>query len=68
MDKHKSIKKLRIKTYEEKFVEEQARLGTNITEKWSLYWQSNVEQLRMLYSDSSFDPTTRFYAFSGNVR
>ncbi len=51
-----------IKTYEEKFIEEQARIGSEATKHWTQYRQTPAEELRKTYSGLGFDPSTRFYA------
>lgn len=51
-----------IKTYEEKFIEEQARIGREATKDWTQYRQTPAEELRKTYSVPGFDPSTRFYA------
>lgn len=51
-----------IKTYEEKFIEEQARIGREATKDWTQYRQTPAEELRKTYSAPGFDASTRFYA------
>lgn len=55
-----------IKTYEERFIEEQARIGTQVTKDWTMYRQTPAEELRKVYSAAAFDSGTRFYAISGS--
>ncbi|MFX0092169.1 MAG: hypothetical protein ACFFBD_10445 [Candidatus Hodarchaeota archaeon] len=52
-----------IKTYEEGFVEDQAKIGTEATKNWSFHQQSTAKRLRQVYSLPNFNPSTRFYAF-----
>ncbi|MFX1512489.1 MAG: hypothetical protein ACFFCQ_07880 [Promethearchaeota archaeon] len=54
----------KIKTYEEKFIETQAQIGTEVTSNWTFYGQTPAEGLKRNYSQSDFDPSTRFYAFT----
>jgi hypothetical protein len=51
-----------IKTFEEKFIDEQARIGIEATKQWTAYRQTPAEELRKTYSGPDFDPSTRFYA------
>jgi hypothetical protein len=51
-----------IETYHEKFIDEQARIGTEATKDWKAYRQTPAEELRKTYSGADFDPSTRFYA------
>ncbi len=55
-----------IKTYEERFIEEQARIGTEATKDWTMYRQTPAEELRRSYLAAAFDSSTRFYALVGN--
>jgi len=55
-----------IKTYEERFIEEQAKIGTQVTKDWTMYRQTPAEELRKVYSAAAFDSGTRFYAVSGS--
>jgi hypothetical protein len=51
-----------IKTFEQKLIDEQARIGIEATKGWTQYRQTPAEELRRTYSGPSFDPSTRFYA------
>jgi len=51
-----------IKTFEEKFIDEQARIGIDATKQWIGYRQTPAEELRKTYSAPDFDSSTRFYA------
>ncbi len=51
-----------IKTFEEKFIDEQARIGIDATKNWTAYRQTPAEELKKTYSGPDFDPNTRFYA------
>jgi len=61
---NENTRDIRIKTYQSQFIENQARVGEEITQSWSMYWQSGAEQLKLIYSDKCFDPSTRYYAFA----
>lgn len=62
----KKGKSYEIKTYEERFIEEQARIGTQVTKDWTMYRQTPAEELRKVYSSGTFDSGTRFYVTSGS--
>ena len=56
-----------IKTFEEKFIDEQARIGIDATKSWTAYRQTPAEELRKTYSAPDFDPSTRFYALMDGI-
>ncbi|MBU7013835.1 MAG: hypothetical protein HXS52_07295 [Theionarchaea archaeon] len=55
-----------INSYQEAFVEDQERVGKEVTKNWKSFEQSSVDQLRQVYSAPDFDPETRFYCFRDN--
>ncbi len=55
--------KYTIKTYQEEFLEDQYRVGKEAIKEWKFEAQTPVKSLKETYSQSGFDPTTRFYAF-----
>ena len=59
------MSKYRIKSYKEEFLEDQVKIGTEVTKDWVLFGQTPFEQLKELYSKPDFDPTTRLYCFEG---
>jgi hypothetical protein len=52
-----------IKIYEKGIEEEQAKLGTKMTEDWTDFGQTPADRLKEAYSREDFDPETRLYAF-----
>ncbi len=52
-----------IKSYEEGFEEEQARLGIEIARNWEEPHQTPADRLKRIYSQEDFDPETRLYCF-----
>ncbi len=54
-----------IKTYQEKFIEDQVRIGTEVSKNWLLFGQTPVDRLKEAYSQPDFDPETRLYCFKG---
>ncbi|MHA1399483.1 MAG: hypothetical protein ACTSQE_03915 [Candidatus Heimdallarchaeaceae archaeon] len=52
-----------IKNYQEGFIEEQVKVGSEVTKDWLLFGQTSVEQLQNIYSQPDFDPETRLYCF-----
>jgi hypothetical protein len=54
-----------IKTYQEEFIEDQVRIGTESTKNWLLFGQTPVDRLKEAYSQPDFDPETRLYCFKG---
>ena len=54
-----------IKTYQEEFIEDQVRIGTEVSKNWLLYGQTPVDRLKEAYSQPDFDPETRLYCFKG---
>ncbi len=55
-----------IKTYQEDFIEDQVRIGTEVSKNWQLFGQTPVDRLKEAYSQSHFDPETRLYCFKGD--
>ena len=51
-----------IETYQEKFLEDQFKIGSGMYDKWRMGGQTRIEQLKTAYSAPDFDPLTRFYA------
>lgn len=60
------MSKYEIKTYQEEFLEAQEEVGKEATKEWQAFGQSSKERLKELYSQESFDPETKFYAFEGD--
>ncbi len=54
-----------IKHYQEGFLENQFRIGTEVSREWQLFGQTNIERLKEIYSQPDFDPETRLYYFKG---
>jgi hypothetical protein len=54
-----------IKTYQESFLEDQVKVGTEASKEWQLFGQTNLERLKEAYSQPDFDPETRLYCFKG---
>lgn len=52
-----------IRTYSEDFLEKQFEIGNSILKDWPGTGQTQVENLKQLYSQQGFDPETKFYAF-----
>ncbi|MGD2248314.1 MAG: GNAT family N-acetyltransferase [Candidatus Methanofastidiosia archaeon] len=52
-----------IKSYQEKFLQEQEQVGKEATKNWSSFNQTPAEQLKQAYSQPDFDPETRHYCF-----
>ncbi len=52
-----------IKGYNEDFIEDQVNIGSTLAKEWLAYTQSNVEQVKQVYSRDDFDPETRLYCF-----
>jgi hypothetical protein len=52
-----------IKEYDESYIEDQVRVGLTLAERTFTYGQSNVEQIKQVYSREDFDPETRLYCF-----
>ena len=55
-----------IENYEEAFIEDQVRVGREVTETWKSFEQSSADQLKQVYSAPDFDPETRFYCFQND--
>ena len=55
--------KYEIKSYQEEFLDDQVRIGTKILSKWRAAGQTSKDGLKQRYSQPSFDPETRLYAF-----
>ncbi|NPD89771.1 MAG: hypothetical protein HGN29_13750 [Asgard group archaeon] len=56
-----------IKNYHPDYIELQAEVGKEIVKDWKHLTQTPVEQLKQLYSQSEFDPSTRLYSFKGDL-
>ncbi|MCE7749025.1 MAG: hypothetical protein GPJ51_11545 [Candidatus Heimdallarchaeota archaeon] len=54
-----------IKHFQEGFLEDQVKVGTEASKEWQLFGQTNVERLKEVYSQPEFDPETRLYCFKG---
>ncbi len=52
-----------IRSYREEFLQEQERIGREVTKDWSAFGQTPAEQLKNVYSQPDFDPETRLYCF-----
>ncbi len=55
-----------IKTYQEEFIEDQVKIGTEVSKNWQLFGQTPVDRLKEAYSQPDFDPETRLYCFKGD--
>ncbi|MFX0062954.1 MAG: hypothetical protein ACFFC7_12310 [Candidatus Hermodarchaeota archaeon] len=55
--------KYEIKSYQEEFLDDQVRIGTEMLSKWRLAGQTPKDGLKKHYSQPDFDPETRLYAF-----
>lgn len=55
-----------IKKYEDGFIEEQVKVGTEAIKDWKYFGQTQAEQLKEAYSRDDFDPETRLYCFKDN--
>ncbi|MHA1155526.1 MAG: hypothetical protein ACTSQK_05405 [Candidatus Heimdallarchaeota archaeon] len=53
-----------IKSYEEGFEEDQARIGTEVAKSYPLPHQTSAEGLKNNYTREGFDPESRLYAFN----
>ena len=54
-----------IKHYQEGFIENQVKIGTEASKEWQLFGQTGVERLKEVYAQPEFDPETRLYCFKG---
>ena len=54
-----------IKTYQEEFIEDQVKIGIEVTKNWLLFGQTPADRLKEAYSQPDFDPETRLYCFKG---
>ncbi len=54
-----------LKHYQEGFIENQVKIGTEVCKGWQLFGQTNAERLKEVYSQPEFDPETRLYCFKG---
>ncbi len=52
-----------IKQYQEEFIEDQFKVGSEVVKDWKYFGQTPVEQLKEAYSRDDFDPETRLYCF-----
>jgi L-amino acid N-acyltransferase YncA len=52
-----------IKDYQEEVIEDQERVGREVTKNWKSFEQSGADRLRQAYSAPDFDPETRLYCF-----
>lgn len=55
-----------IKTYQEDFIEDQVKIGNEVSKNWQLFGQTPVDRLKEAYSQPEFDPETRLYCFKGD--
>ncbi len=55
-----------IKKYQEEFIENQYKIGTEVSKNWQLFGQTPVDRLKEAYSQPEFDPETRLYCFLGD--
>lgn len=53
-----------IRIFEEKFIDEQARIGREATKDWTGYRQTPADELKRTYSGPEFDRSTRLYALA----
>ncbi|MFW9851619.1 MAG: hypothetical protein ACFFDS_01605 [Candidatus Thorarchaeota archaeon] len=52
-----------IKQYQEEFIEDQFKVGSEVVKDWKFFGQTSVEELKQSYSQEDFDPETRLYCF-----
>ena len=52
-----------IKQYQEEFIEDQFKVGSEVVKDWKYFGQTPVEQLKQAYTREDFDPETRLYCF-----
>ncbi|MBU7016243.1 MAG: GNAT family N-acetyltransferase [Theionarchaea archaeon] len=52
-----------IKSYQEEFLNEQARIGGEVTKNWKSFGQTPADQLKQAYAQPGFDAETRLYCF-----
>ena len=52
-----------IKSYQEEFLNEQARIGGEVTKNWKSFAQTPADQLTQAYAQPDFDAETRLYCF-----
>ena len=52
-----------IKHYQESFLEDQVKVGSEASKTWQLFGQTGAERLKEVYSQPNFDPETRLYCF-----
>ena len=52
-----------IRSYQEEFLEEQERIGKEVTKNWKSFAQTPADQLKQVYSQLGFDAETRLYCF-----
>lgn len=56
-----------IKSYQESFLNDQERVGKEVTKDWKGFAQTPADQLKQIYSQPGFDPETRLYCFKDNT-
>ncbi|MBU7033183.1 MAG: GNAT family N-acetyltransferase [Theionarchaea archaeon] len=52
--------------YQDGFIDDQERVGKEVTRTWTFFFQTPAEQLYQLYSQPDFDRETRHYCFKDN--
>ena len=56
----------KIKPYQESFLDDHVKIGTEVLKNWDNIGQSPKESLLQQYSQPDFDPNTKLYAFFGD--
>ncbi|MBY9001051.1 MAG: GNAT family N-acetyltransferase [Candidatus Heimdallarchaeota archaeon] len=52
-----------IEKYKEEYIDDQVKIGKEVSKEWNYYGQTDVEGLKQAYSQDTFDPDTRLYCF-----
>ena len=60
---YKTMSDYVIKQYQEEFIEDQFKVGSEVVKDWKFFGQTSVEELKQAYSRENFDPETRLYCF-----
>ena len=60
------MKKYSIKSYEQGFDEEQARIGFEVANSWLWPLAHDEQDLKRIHTQPNFEPETSWYCFDGN--